>query len=87
MALMHREVMQIRVAEEIRKIVANAITEQSAVDACRYANDLLEAYPNCGLRVDQIETVITLAVVRVQLQGRVQGVSRPTPRGLLSRQS
>ena len=51
---MQRKIVQSRVVEEIRHIVANAIRDGRIVKTGRHAPDVLRAYPNCGLTVDEV---------------------------------
>ena len=51
---MQSQILQTLVVEEIRRIVADAIRQGRIVKTGRHAPELLRAYPNCGLTVDQI---------------------------------
>ena len=58
---MHSQIVQSLLVEEIRRIVADAITERRIVKTGRHAPDLLRAYPNCGLDSDQVVNEIGAA--------------------------
>jgi len=61
---------KLSVAEEIRRVIADAIKDGGCVDAAVNASIIARAYPRCGLTTAQItERVIEAAVAaRVALQ-------------------
>ena len=58
---MQSQLIQQLLVEEIRRIVADAIPNSRIVRAGRHAPDLLRAYPNCGLTIDDVVTEIGAA--------------------------
>jgi hypothetical protein len=45
---------KLSVAEEIRRVIAEAIENGGCVDAARKASIIAQAHPNCGLTTAQI---------------------------------
>lgn len=73
---MQSQLVRSLVVEEIRRIVADAITDRRIVKTDRHVSDLLRAYPNCGLTIDEVVTEIGAAAA---CAGVPVELSRPEP--------